>query len=653
MVHVIQTAGALLLLVAPGYWLVIRGPLSGYPRLARGALAIVLAPVVVAAQFYVLRGAGVSFDVTARLLPPVNLPVLWWMVRDVRSAPALSLSSVAWAAVAVSAPTAYLWYWMHDPLVRANWGHAWTHTDIAYILANGALRPEEPYLAAVRMSYPWAGHVIHAVVAALLDRPPNVTYLLPNLALLAGSAGLAVSLTAELGGERRARSWVPIWMCFGVNVAGIAWWILPQDVIARWPRVWGDGRFTPWLRKFGIFEPTVLGIALVMALIYVVARPSAGRTSWPTAVTAAALVFLLSVFYPVLLPAGVAIVGARVVASVVAPWLASRLRGSAPLDGGANRREVVRFVVTGLVAVALAIPVLRAVTVDRGPDAAVGLATPYDLKIKLASAVLILAPLAIGAALAWERARDVPVEVLTLVGAAVTGAFLYSVFHVYWDHNEYKYIYPAAAALAPLAAIGYADLPRRYGRAGWLALALAGLVVILPGFYRQFVEAREVTPPPVHLATGHFELSLDGRETDAPVVGAIRTGTPEEAVLLAARRNIDLIAVTGRAMYVPAETGFVHGVGIGADHLLKRARGYPAALVDRRRARLRTVLDSAGTVASATLDSILRELGRPVIVVTDPQDSTVRRWLPARTDARPLGTGDQPRAWLVGVVPSR
>ena len=46
------------------------------------------------------------------------------------------------------------------------YGHVSVHTDIIYALANGQLRPEEPLLAGVRLSYPFLSH------AHVLAPPP-------------------------------------------------------------------------------------------------------------------------------------------------------------------------------------------------------------------------------------------------------------------------------------------------------------------------------------------------------------------------------------------------------------------------------------------------------------------------------------------------
>ena len=42
---------------------------------------VALSPVVLCAQFYTLRLAGVSFETTAALLPWMNLPAAYWVVK--------------------------------------------------------------------------------------------------------------------------------------------------------------------------------------------------------------------------------------------------------------------------------------------------------------------------------------------------------------------------------------------------------------------------------------------------------------------------------------------------------------------------------------------------------------------------------------------
>jgi hypothetical protein len=645
-VPVVSAAGALILAVLPGCWLTFFGPARALPVAGRFSLAMLLSPVVVTAEWYLLRLAGLPFPVTAVLLPLVNLPAglaLWPALRPVRRL----LPGTLLAIAAMALPLAYLWYWMHDPLVRANWGHAWTHADMVYMLANGPLRPEEPYLAGVGLAYPWTSHVNVAVVSWLVKAPPNVVYLLVNIAVLVGAAGAIAALTAELGGGRLARVISVHGLGFGINLAGAAWWLLPAETLARYPAVWGDGRFTPWLRKFGVFEPTVIGIGLCVAVLYVLCRPSEGRTTWSTAMLGGLLVLTLGTFYPILLPAAVGIVGARVVASALVPLVAARIRRESDPAFFMRIRETGRLVLTVVIAVAISILFLRIVTESRAPGAPLGPSTLYEVKVKAVTIVLVLAPLALGVLFAARQAVRIPVESVTLLGAAASCAMLYVVFHVYFDRNEYKYVFPAAASLVPLASLGFARVPQWWKYGGRVVLVVAAVVTAFPGFYRRYTEIRGADSPPVRVAWSGFEFGLASTERYAEVLRVVRRESPPTAILLARRGDIDLVALTGRALWVPPDTGVVFGMGLKADHLLKRVRGYPAPLIDERRRLLFTILDSGETAGARALDELLGGTRRPAVLVADSADAGLRAWLPSRPDARLIFDRDGLQAWLV------
>src|SRR5262245_57607448 len=123
-------------MVLPGCWLTLFGPARSLPVGARLSLAVLVSPVVVTAQWYAMRMAGLPFAATAAILPLVNLPPALRLWRALKSC---EVKDAAIAGTGVALPLAYLWLWMHEPLVRANWGHAWTHAGISYLLANGAL----------------------------------------------------------------------------------------------------------------------------------------------------------------------------------------------------------------------------------------------------------------------------------------------------------------------------------------------------------------------------------------------------------------------------------------------------------------------------------------------------------------------------------
>lgn len=637
----------------PGLWIVLWRPLREIPTGARLALAVLVAPVVVAAEFYVLRLLGLSFETTSVLLPILNLPAAWPLARQLRTMALPSRRTVLLWAIVLVLPLAYLASLMGNPAVRANWGHAWTHTDIVYMLANGELRPEEPYLAGVRLSYPWLAHVDQAVFSHVLGTSPNVAYIWVNVALLFGIIGLTASLVREMGGGVIARATSALWLGFGVNFAGNAWWLLPPDLLRRLPQVWGDGRYTPWLRKFDIFEPTVFGIGLAAALIYVLARPVEGRLRWPTVVLTGVLLLALGMFYPILLPAGAGVVGARLAGGIVVPWVRARVaRTNDAPDPDRGVRAAMRLAGVAALALVAALFFVKFITADRGPEAAVGIASVYQMKVKAVTTILVLGPLLVGLLFSWSPIRRHPVAAFTLLGGAAGCAVLHTFFDVYWDSNEYKYIFPAAVCLTPLAALGFAALAERWRAWGRVALVALALILAVPPIVQNVRGSRDAKAP-MPVRTDNFAFALGNGDRDAAALDAIRRDTPRQAVLLARRSDIDLVAPAGRATFVPGEDIPMLGMGLTVDHLLKRARGYPAELVDRRRATLLTVLDSAPAPAGRALDDILSEVRRPVVLLADTADTAVASWLPARTGVRLVHDGDGLHAWLIPSSPGR
>ena len=65
----------------PGAWLALGLRLRHFGFGTRLLTGVALSPVVLCAQFYTLRLAGVSFETTAALLPWMNLPAAYWVVK--------------------------------------------------------------------------------------------------------------------------------------------------------------------------------------------------------------------------------------------------------------------------------------------------------------------------------------------------------------------------------------------------------------------------------------------------------------------------------------------------------------------------------------------------------------------------------------------
>ncbi|MGQ0538575.1 MAG: hypothetical protein ACT4R6_06485, partial [Gemmatimonadaceae bacterium] len=228
----------------PGAWLTFGLPRLDLALRVRVLLALVLSPVVVVAQFYVLRLLGVAFAAAPAILVLGNLPaaVLVYRARGefhgVRHAAALGAQFLIWAA----ALALLLAFWS-DREISAISAHAFLHADVVYAIANGQLLLEDAQLAGLTLSYPWGGHVYQAVASWVLGRSPVAAFPLTNAVLLVAAVQLVAEAAGRLGGGTRARILTIVGVLFAVNATGYALqqYLLPDELIARFP-VWGDER---------------------------------------------------------------------------------------------------------------------------------------------------------------------------------------------------------------------------------------------------------------------------------------------------------------------------------------------------------------------------------------------------------------------------
>ena len=639
---VLGPLGAVALMVLPGGWIAFGRRSACLGFWPRAAIAVVLSPFVVFLQYSVLRMTGASFDATAVLIAVLNMPVAWllWKQRPAMARPD-TRPLLVWLA-SLSGPVAFLFFWFHDPDVRAKWGHTWTHTDIIYMLVNRVGHPEEPQLAGVRLAYPWGVNAFQGVVSDLFGSAPNWNYLWTNLVWLAAVVIIVARIVRELGGNDVARATAVIWLCFAVNAVGYAGRkLLPGPFRGAYP-VFGDNRYTPWLRKFGLFEGSALGVALVTAMALMVIQPWTRENRGERLLLVGMLLAAMGIMYPLMFPTVLILVAARLAIGIAVAGRESGGRDAVEVFGTAG--------VVAAAAVACALFV-RLVTVDRAAGPALGLSPFWNMKVKAVESVIVLSPLLAGLAIwasRFERTVFRPVAVLILGGLGCIAAYV--VIDVYHIANEYKFILAAAMCFTPFAAMGFASLQKRLGRGFPLAFTSIAALMALPGFLQINGDLRATRfKAGMRVDVGSFSFRLDDGESHAAVTDAIRLHAPADAVLLAGPDSIDYTALTRRATYVPFEPNMLFGTGIPADGLLKSLRGYDRALVDHRRTLLEAVYRSEqDSERSEAFGQIQVELRRPLVIMVDVvREPRLVSWLEAHPEATRIHDEPRLQAWVI------
>jgi hypothetical protein len=629
----------MVVVLLPGAWVTCGLPLTGVSLGVRLAAGIMLSPVVVFAQFTILRVLGVSFPLTVILLVLLNLPALYFVARRAGNL-ALPSRRVLWAALAVTAvPMALLAVRFHNPHVRAYYGHGWMHADVIYTLATGDVRPEEPELAGVRLGYPWAGHGYQGVLSHLLDSSPVSSFTWTNVIWLLGIFTLVAATVRALGGGPYAGVAAVAWLAFGVNFVGYIFeGLVPQSVREAYP-IWGAWRYTPWLRKFYGFDQMALALGLFAALAYFSSR------RWPRVSDRDHLVIIglllcgLGMLYPILFPAGCAVVGAKAVAIFLTdreepPQLAS---------------AVVALGLVVLISAAVTFVHLHIVTVDRQGGGLVELDTLWNIKLKSASSVIALFPLWLGLGFVFPRLWRVqrgPLAVLCI--ASLGSVLLYVLFHIPNARNEYKYILTAAILLAPFPSLALAPLLGRLHHLRIPALVALALVLAAPAAHRMQGSWPGIPSdlPPVDATD--FALRLEDDHPYEGVARTLRSASPANTVVLAAQTPVHLPTLTGRRLYAPYENRQYTGVGLRTDYLLTRVKGYDATLLRSRRADLHALFESTDDAAREDALHRIRAIDRPLAIVVDTQThEALLTWISGLHRATQLYDGAGLSVWLV------
>lgn len=629
----------LLILLLPGTSLTTLLPLSGISPGRKFLIGLTLSPVVAAAEFYILRLAGLSFSQTAYLLVAINALLLPALITQLRRIQLPSPKTLMIAASALAVPLSFLYIQFQSPHVRAYSGHAWMHADIAYAIANGELAPEDPELAGVGLAYPWIAHVYHAVLSSVLDSSPVFTYFWVNLFSLLLIYALIAAVTENLSGNVFSQIASVLWLSFGVNFCGqLLGLIFPSN---DW--MFGDYRYSPWLKKFFFFEQLSLGLGIFAALVFLASCTWPGTLTKARSVLVALLISGVGVIYPLLLPAACGLVGGTILSLL---W-ERRVRPHQAFN------QLLALLAAAAVGIAVALSYLSLILRDRAGPSIVEISWPSHMAAKSLRIVLVLAPLLAGVVVCWRecwtRRRS---EAVVLLTGAAASIFLYVVFHLPNYDNEYKYVFPAAMCLAPFAALAHERLVRRLGRRAWIG----GLVIaVLPvpfvvDMYKNWPWASRGAP---RLESHGFNLRVADHGPLAAVCDAIARRTPASAVVVVENAELHLPTLTRRKLYVsPSQKTPRPGINLVSDYLLTAVKGYDARLVRSRQSVVRDLFRSTSAARRRWALGQVLGLGRPVVLILDnTKHFALIQWLDEEALGARLYSNGPLVVWLITSSP--
>ena len=640
--------GFLVLVFLPGAWITFGLRLTGLPFWARLCTAAMLAPVVVAAQFYALRLIGVPFEVTAVLLALVNLPALYLVFRRWSPVPRpdrrtiLAIGLVTLVILTSTAP------FLIDAQKRLYTWEAWSQGDVVYALANGQLDVQDAELAGVRLSYPWAGHVYQAVLSFMLGSPPVENYIWSNLVWVPLTFAFLAGIVAHFGGNRLSRVTVAMWASFGVNIVGyLLGQIFPTQWIRAYPvlgTIWGDNRYTPFLDKIVFFGQMWFALGMFSAIIYLLVRgwPDESRRSYVALI--GLLLAAIGIVYPVLLPPALTVVGARALVVLLRQY--------------PNWHGVLRTAVTGEVpGLAIGVLVTAIVTFAQVKFLTDGRASPglvqlndlYHVRWTFVESAIVLSPLLMAFLLGIRKYWRKHTEPLVILGlGAFISCALYATFDIPWYRNEYKFIFTAALCLAPFPSLMLERTLERLGRMAIPAVALLAGGMAAPLAYHVYAQTYTLYTREGPLTDNNqFDLRLANREPLAAITNAIRNETPSDSLLVVAESDVHLPTLTRRQLYVaPLQSQPDPGILITSDQMLTLVKDYPQTILDARRATLSELFSTHDqSVMTGALQTMLN-FSRPLAVIVN-ENTQLEQWFTSEGIGKELYAGEGRQLWLI------
>jgi hypothetical protein len=655
---VISFAGAVgwaSLILLPGAWITFGLSLKGLTFWMRMLTGVVLSPLVVCIQFYLLRLAGASFELTIPFLVAINLPVsvLFWKRREEIILPGRRTVFAGLAVLLVA--VICLMPQLLNSQTRAFTGHAWMHADIIYMLANGELVPDDPELAGVRLAYPWAGHVFQAGLSYLTDSAPVSSYIWTNLVWLLCIYGLVAYIVAEFGGDLFSQITSFIWLCLGLNLAGYIFQeTLPQTITQKlW--IGGDYRYSPWVLKFYFFEQIIFGLGMFSSLLYLLIKDRVNVLKGSYLTLILFLLCGIGIVYPILLVPSGMIVGAR----TLAPLLLDKTRFT---DSGLLRTSTGIGTVL-LIASSVTFAYLRFLSDDRVSEAIrlpeLSAASAKYILLKTQGSIVALALMLGAFFIVFRRCwRDRRNATFVLAVGASGSLLLNILLEIPFWGNEYKFLFTASICLSPFPALALEPLASRLKNRAIPLFAVITLVLAAPFAHKinkdfpwrkVYKDSPNIPVPYPLVDADSFDLRLADQERMSALCDNIREKTTTDTLLVIEKTELHFPTLTRRRLYSPPDQEELRpGINLSSMDLLAGVRGYDKQLLENRRTAVEALFNpNDDDLRQQSLEQIL-QLGHPLAVILERQRHTaLEKWLAANGRNINLFDDGDTAVWIV------
>lgn len=641
--EVLGLLGWLSIILLPGTWIAFGLNLKGFSFSAKAAIAIALSPLVIFFEFYFLRAfLAVSFARTVSWLAVVNLPALFLIVRKSQR-PKLPKRSTAAAVVVILAFTILLLSpQIFQQSERIFSGHSWMHSDIVYEIANGQLVPDEPEMAGMRLGYPSSGHVFQACLSFLLNSAPMSSYIWTNLIWIICLYAFSFLITKELGGNRFASVTSFVWLSLGLNFIGFLLQAILPESISHPLWIGGDYRYTPWLLKFFFFEQIMYGLALFAALLFLSIEKESTEDSGQRFTLLILILLGIGILYPILLPSAAVLVGAK----AFAPFL-DRTRSVSSSDIS----NFWKLALAGAFCTLIAFFYLKFLTQARvtgsvePPSFSGGFLK--ELVLKLQSALTAISIYLVPILLASERVLKIKRASLIVIAAAAAGSLLLNIVLKlpFWG-NEYKFVFPAAICLAPLAAIASEKFFKRLGARAIPVFICFSAVLSLPLVDKIYNEFPWIPVPHPAADVSSFNIKL-ADENEARMFEEIRRKTDRSAIVAAKRTSLHFPTLMQRRMYAPPRQKDPHpGINVDSVDMVGNVRGLGMVQIASRRKTVETLVDANNEASWLRARREVLQFGTQIVLIV-PRAQTVPEWISRPKQNELLFQDDKFSVWIL------
>ncbi|MBW1854084.1 MAG: hypothetical protein JRJ00_05290 [Deltaproteobacteria bacterium] len=492
--------------------------------------------------------------------------------------------------------------------------HGFMHTGVVYQLLNGNIPPFNPVLGGQVMHYPWGWHCLAAFFTQLLTITPFYSFALINIVLLFFSMVLIYKISRLLIEDERANIFSVIVSLFAIS---------PMDLYLNFRlirllhiKLPLEIRGVPAFDKFSNINGVPVGLVFFLLFLYSIIKLFQQKR-----VGSNGVLFFISVvgcgfFYPVMLP----VIAASTVLVCSASVVINKDRYLAY-----DLKKIIIVVGLGLTAMVMLMPYFFSITA--GMKTSIQFFDPNNASANILRYLVVTVPILLIIYINRNFLKDkLNRTVIFILLSVIVASFSCYIFISLPLESEYKYFMLSTVTLGILGGTAFYAMNHGFKKIVVFILLLLFLAPLYRNARWKSRFMNNVTDvSSLYAEKGRYLYSRNSEENE--LYQWVRNHTDKNSIFIDSELTIPVLAQ--RQLFIgmdrestskplPAAmkgTNGSPGYGFTIDTFLRRVYGYDSALIDKRRAIVKSIYNPNQKLTDSEVETLFNAYENTYIVV--------------------------------------